>query len=245
MVHNVSRILLVGGLSVGLLVVAGCGAGSNASSSQGASTQSSADDAARFPRASSVGDGTSSTPPKIAASVRRAAAAAGCTVRAFPSEGHTHVDNQPVHQQSQPPTSGSHNAVWADFGMYSEPVPSVYLLHDLEHGAVVIHEGRSVPEATRTAIRRLWEQSPAYMIVVPGSTKGFPAGAVVATSWQRWMTCRTPGPKTTAALTEFRDVYRGTGPEGGAALNASTDATGAEKNLPTPSTPDTKAVSGA
>ncbi len=135
--------------------------------------------------------------------------------------------------------------MWADFGMYSEPVPSTYLLHDLEHGAVVIHEGRSVREATRTAIRHLWEESPAYMIVVPGSTEGFPAGAVVATSWQRWMTCRTPGPKTIAALTEFRDVYRGTGPEGAAALNAPAAATGAAKNLPTPSTPDTKAVSGA
>lgn len=245
MVHNVSRILVVGGLSVGLLVAAGCGAGSDASSSQDASTASSADDAARFPRASSVGDGTASTPPMIAASVRRAAVAAGCTVRAFPSEGRAHVDTQPVYKQSQPPTSGNHNAVWADFGMYSEPVPSAYLLHDLEHGAVVIYEGRSVPEATRTAIRRLWEQSPAYTIVVPGSTEGFPADAVVATSWQRWMTCRTPGPKTTLALTEFRDVYRGTGPEGAAAANAPTDSTGAEKNLPTPSTPDTKAVSGA
>lgn len=244
MVHNVFRILVVGGLSVGLLVAAGCGAGSDASSSQSASTESSADDAARFPRESSVGEGTSSAPPTFSASVRRAARAAGCTVRAFPSEGRAHVDTQPVYKQSQPPTSGSHNPVWADFGMYSDPVPSVYLLHALEHGAVVMYEGRGIPETTRTAIRRMWEQSPAYMIVVPGSTKGFPAGAVVATSWQRWMVCRTPGPKTIQALTEFRDVYRGTGPEGAPALNAPADSTGAEKNLPTPSTPDTKAVSG-
>ena len=123
--------------------------------------------------------------------------------------------------------------------------PSTYLLHDLEHGAVVIHVGRSVGEATRTAIRRLWEESPAYMVVVPDSTEGFPAGSVVATSWQRWMACGTPGPKTIAALTEFRDVYRGTGPEGAPALNAPTDETGAEKNLPAPSAPDGKAIRGA
>jgi hypothetical protein len=38
----------------------------------------------------------------------------------------------PVH----PPSVGPHYAIWADFGTYTDPVPSGFLVHSLEHGAV-------------------------------------------------------------------------------------------------------------
>ena len=37
-----------------------------------------------------------------------------------------------------PPTYGNHYPVWADFKTYDAPVPWGYLVHSLEHGAVVL-----------------------------------------------------------------------------------------------------------
>lgn len=231
-----------------MLALAGCGGGGG---SETRSTDTgehlgtaTTDDQLRFPRPSTVGDGTSTSVPPIAAAVSRAAAAAGCTVRGFPSEGRGHTEDPPAYKVSNPPTSGPHNPVWANWGVYDTPVPVQYLVHNLEHGGVEIYLGRSVPAATRDAVLALWRSSPPFMMVVPGATQGFPPGAVVATSWQRWLVCRAPGPKTIAALTAFRDAYRGTGPEGAAALNAPSDAVDGQEDLPKPSEPDTGATSG-
>lgn len=37
-----------------------------------------------------------------------------------------------------PPAGGSHYGQWADFGMYDAPIPWGFLIHALEHGAVVV-----------------------------------------------------------------------------------------------------------
>jgi hypothetical protein len=39
---------------------------------------------------------------------------------------------------SNPPSSGPHYPIWAMFKTYDTPVPRGYLVHDLEHGAIVI-----------------------------------------------------------------------------------------------------------
>lgn len=39
---------------------------------------------------------------------------------------------------SSPPTGGDHFGVWADFRAYDEPVPWGFLIHSMEHGAVVL-----------------------------------------------------------------------------------------------------------
>jgi hypothetical protein len=37
-----------------------------------------------------------------------------------------------------PPAGGPHYGTWADFGVYAQPVPWPFLVHSLEHGAVVL-----------------------------------------------------------------------------------------------------------
>jgi hypothetical protein len=39
---------------------------------------------------------------------------------------------------SNPPTSGPHYPIWANFQIYAEPVPRGFYLHSLEHSAVVL-----------------------------------------------------------------------------------------------------------
>lgn len=45
---------------------------------------------------------------------------------------------QPITWRTNPPSSGKHYPVWPVFRAYDKPVPWGYLVHALEHGAVVI-----------------------------------------------------------------------------------------------------------
>ena len=67
--------------------------------------------------------------------------AASCevTLESPPIAGASHVaEGTPIAYCSNPPSSGDHYANWADFQEYSTPVDWRYLVHSMEHGAVVL-----------------------------------------------------------------------------------------------------------
>ena len=47
---------------------------------------------------------------------------------------------------SNPPSSGPHYPIWADFKEYATPVPDGYLVHAEEHGAVLLRDCLAVEE---------------------------------------------------------------------------------------------------
>jgi len=220
-------------------VVSACGGGSSGSGGSTATTGTSAEQA-RLPRGASVNYG--SPPPGIAPAVKKAAAAAGCTVtglRAEPAQiqpdGTYHVLYEPTYHVSLPPASGLHYPVWADYGVYDQPVPFRFQVHDLEHGAIIVHLGSGVQNGkARQQVVAMWRENPAYMLVVPEVFKQFPANALVVTSWQRWMVCKPYSPKDVAAVRTYANVYRGTGPE----AIPGTDAGQGVAGLPKPAIPD-------
>ena len=56
-----------------------------------------------------------------------------------PHEGAAHTTLcGPTSFNSKPPASGTHYPVWPVFRAYDQPVPWGYLVHGMEHGAVVI-----------------------------------------------------------------------------------------------------------
>jgi Protein of unknown function (DUF3105) len=60
-------------------------------------------------------------------------------VAQHPDEGAFHVNCTPVPTYgTEPPSSGNHYPIWADFKTYTTPVPWGHLVHSLEHGAIVI-----------------------------------------------------------------------------------------------------------
>ena len=178
------------------------------------------DGQARLPGASTVEDGLGGA-PAIAPEVQRAAQAADCQVRAFESQGRNHLPaDADFRYSTEPPTSGDHYAIWADWGVYEAPVPAPVQVHNLEHGGVIVHVGADVPAGLRREIGALWAASPPYMLVMPGAGASFPPAGVVVTSWQRWLVCRTSSAEALPAIEAFRDAYRGRGPEGAAGLNA-------------------------
>lgn len=58
----------------------------------------------------------------------------------YPSEGANHVPTgQRVSYKTEPPNSGPHYAQWAPPGFYDRPLPDELLVHNLEHGHIIIH----------------------------------------------------------------------------------------------------------
>ena len=60
-------------------------------------------------------------------------------VEQHPNEGASHIPcTSPADYQTVPPSSGNHYPVWAAYGVYDVPIRWGHLVHNLEHGAVVI-----------------------------------------------------------------------------------------------------------
>lgn len=103
-------------------------------------------DAAELDAAGDGGDldadlADASTPdaPRLPLDASFDAAGCGTIVTEHPPVASPHVTAcNPVTYDSNPPTSGPHYPSWPAFGVYASPVPWGYLVHALEHGAVVV-----------------------------------------------------------------------------------------------------------
>jgi hypothetical protein len=75
-----------------------------------------------------------STPPRLVAD-----AACGALTQTHPIAGVNHVPEDTVLSfATNPPSSGDHYPRWANFQEFPNPVPDGYLVHSMEHGAVVL-----------------------------------------------------------------------------------------------------------
>jgi hypothetical protein len=160
-------------------------------------------------------DGT--TPPELEqGDLEAAAEAAGCKLSLdLPDEGATHIkpsDPEPDYK-TNPPTSGNHIVPplqQAD-GAYSEPPDPVRFVHSLEHGRIEIQYSPDLPEADQLALKGIFDESPAGVLLFPNPEMPY---EVAATAWTQMLACpKYEGPATLDAIRDFRDIYRGQGPE--------------------------------
>lgn len=104
---------------------AGIGAGAGGSAT---ATAGSGGSAGQTAAAGSSGSGGGGSGSGVCESV----------ITEYPPASFNHVTNcSPLTFDSNPPAGGDHYAVWAAFQTYDFPVPAGYLVHSLEHGAVV------------------------------------------------------------------------------------------------------------
>lgn len=143
------------------------------------------------------------------ASIDAAMAAANCTFATYPDQGQNHVDSYDakIDYNSTPPTSGPHHQVPVIWGAYSEEVPAVAEVHNLEHGGMIIHYGDKVDVATREQLRAFYDDSPNGMLLSPMPALG---DKVSLTAWTKLATCTTFDED---AFSSFRSAFRGNGPE--------------------------------
>jgi|SRR5215204_4309821 len=166
-------------------------------------------------------EGTS--PPEIQfADLRISAERAGCQLRLdLPDEGSTHVPNStPVDYKTTPPTSGNHNPVPIDDGAYSTPITSDTSqptnirneVHAMEHGRIEIHYKPSLPEDQQLALKGVFDQDPNGMLLYADPDMPYD---VAVTAWQDMAVCPTYNETVLDVIRNFRDTYRGNGPEQG------------------------------
>jgi hypothetical protein len=162
-----------------------------------------------------------SFPKQTVFDVKPAAAAAGCklsTVKAT-SQEHTTSLSTRVKYSTNPPTSGKHYEVPAADGIYGDPPQDEQLVHNMEHGRVIIWVKPSAPQDVRADIRAMVEDDSYQMVLVPRPNMPY---EVAATAWDadppphgtgELMTCNKVTDKTYDALAAFRDDHRSQGPE--------------------------------
>jgi hypothetical protein len=146
-------------------------------------------------------------------------AAANCeSVESFPAQGAAHIDVGAEHEpyNSTPPTSGPHFEVPANPGFYSEPLPPEQVIHNLEHGFVVIWYRSDAPERTIENIEAITRQELPATVAVPfddiDRPHQFALTAWVETDEQRGQLqlCERV---SQAVIDDFRRRYQGRGPE--------------------------------
>jgi hypothetical protein len=157
---------------------------------------------------------------------------AGCdfkTVDAFVPKGQqTHVNSltAPIHWNTFPPSNGQHYPEWAVWGFYTEAVNPRRVVHNEEHGGVVLWWGPQVSESTVEQLRALYNEDPAGMFGTPIAGLD---GKVAISAWTgdparytrdgyygqgHVATCTDYDAQTKKAFEAFRDEYRDNGPEG-------------------------------
>ena len=167
-------------------------------------------------------------------------AAAVCKRQEFKGQGQRHVPPAKIPKDfrynSYPPTSGYHDPQPAVWDVYTEPVAQRHLIHNLEHGGIVVQYGSDVSPETINRIVAWYREDPVAMVVAP-----FPdvpkaekyRNKIVLEAWTGRATAITDetqqldpsderpqrGHLATCsrfdeeAFSDFRDDYRSKGPE--------------------------------
>jgi Protein of unknown function (DUF3105) len=97
-----------------------------------------------------------------------------CTERSFPGLEPRHLSNPAakVKYNSFPPSSGPHYQTPAAWNIYEDPIRQTILVHNLEHGGIVIQYGPDVSEDEVDKLRSFWQDDPNGLVVAPNPELG-------------------------------------------------------------------------
>jgi hypothetical protein len=153
-------------------------------------------------------------PPALAqADLEVAADEAGCDLRLdLPDEGNTHLgpNDDPPQYDTNPPTSGNHSPEPLADGAYLTTPAPVNFVHSLEHGRIEIQYNPDLPEEDQLLLKGVFDESPAGMLMFPNPDMPYD---VAVTAWTNMATCKTFDPGVVDVIRDFRDTFRGQGPE--------------------------------
>ena len=116
---------------------------------------------------------------------------------------------EPPEYNSDPPTSGPHSSKAAACGIFREPVPDVYQLHDLAIGVILFQYSPAFEAVEIERIEKLGRSFEDRIIIAPRPGMDAP---VVATAWRTMM--KLDGVDE-HLLRAFYGNYVGGGPEAG------------------------------
>ena len=155
-------------------------------------------------------------PAQKTGDLKAAAKAAGCKLTNPEIEGATHEDKsfKASDYKTNPPTSGNHNPVWYEDGIYAPgDTPRLgMLVHTLEHGRIDVQykKGTSAEDVAR--LEALLAETDGYHMLLFENTTNMDA-AIAATAWGHSVTCPEMNDEVFDALRTFRTSYIDKGPE--------------------------------
>lgn len=159
-------------------------------------------------------DGREGTPPPPIeqGDLQKAADEAGCDLRLdLPDEGAEHVpDDELPEWDTSPPTSGDHSGQQQADGAWVDVEPG-NTLHSLEHGRINIQYSPDLPQSAQLELKGVFDESPQGMLFFANPEMPY---EVAATAWRQLLGCeKYEGRATLDAIRDFRDTFRGRGPE--------------------------------
>lgn len=153
-----------------------------------------------------------------AASVPDAMQAAGCSYTSVKSTSHNHVTSlsTKIHYNTTPPSNGNHYYQPALWGFYTTPANPIQVVHNQEHGGIVLWWGNKVPQSTIDQLHSFYDSSPNAMFGTPYPALG---KKIAISAWPSPAGANGTGVVATcssfnkSAFTKFRDAFRGKGRE--------------------------------
>jgi hypothetical protein len=132
-----------------------------------------------------------------------------CVRQDFPGQGARHVEElkEGFEYNSTPATSGPHYGIPAIWNVYEQPVPEIRLVHNLEHGGIVLQYGDEVPPGTVQQIVDWYAEDPNAMIVapLPDDAPARLADKITLAAWTHLATCTAFHEDS---FSDFRNDYR-------------------------------------
>jgi hypothetical protein len=151
--------------------------------------------------------------------LEESATQAGCELHLeLPDDGNTHFEDETKGSyKTNPPTSGDHFAsptesgsgAIADGSYRSTPVES-RAVHSMEHGRVEIRYSPDLPEEEQLALKGVIDENPDGVLLFPDDDLPY---AVAVSAWTNYVGCKEYDPLVLDVARNFRDTYRGNGPE--------------------------------
>jgi Protein of unknown function (DUF3105) len=136
--------------------------------------------------------------------------AGGCVLSSFPEQPRRHVSVLPrsFRYNSFPPTSGPHAPRPVRLLVYIEgSLPQLAVVHNLEHGGIVVQYGRRVPPSVRWGLVTWYLGHATGVVIAPLPRLG---AKIALTSWRHRALCDR---FDAAAFSLFRSTYLRKGPE--------------------------------
>jgi len=160
-------------------------------------------------------------PPQRFEELEAAVEASGCVLEEAEDLGGEHTtDPVPLETyNTNPPTSGRHNPIPAEDGVYPPGSAPDYTawLHSLEHGRIVFQYRPGTPEGQIDRLRALTQEpvlgAPGgYHTLVLRNNTNMPY-AFAAANWTRFLGCNELSPASLDAMRLFREEFTDDAPE--------------------------------
>ena len=131
----------------------------------------------------------------------------GCTeIKELESNGRNHTEDKVTYEEN-PPVTGDHNPVAAEWGLYDKSQKDTATTHNLEHGHIVI-SFKGLTDAQKAKLYEHARVNPFHLLVQPREKN--PKDGIFYTAWGAQLFCKTP---SAAGLQHMIDNWRDQGPE--------------------------------